>query len=428
MFDSSRSLIIHINKDDFFLAGIVYLLMFFSNDTYIFGTNHVEAFVAFPRFLMIIICLICTALLIANERINIPIKKMIPWLLMLISFVIVANFNNDNFSRATIKVLCMTSAFLLCLIIPFKKYCKAFVQAMTFIGICSISLTILTYVSPSLVRQLPSVVNTANVRLYTIIVSGIDERSVGGIAAKCGGIFWEGGVYQMYLNLAICYVLFFWEEGKIRNRTLAVLGLALALTFSTTGYIACLWVLAVYSMLEKNDIRKPSKTVMIFPLLLLGIFGLYIVIMYTALGDVVFSKLFDTTHGSTMVREASVIINWELMKEKPLTGWGMEVIPDEFERRSYLSPLIYGWTRQNTNTLLYQFAAHGAVWGALFTIGTYNYCKLFSKKKTVVLGIFIMILMLYIGENLMTSMLPYILIFYGFDYKEERKRMIDPIS
>ncbi len=93
----------------------------------------------------------------------------------------------------------------------------------------------------------------------------------------------------------------------------------------------------------------------------------------------------------------------------------MENIQDEFLKLTMASQIILGFTRQNTNTLLYQYAAHGIPYGILFTLGTYKFANLLSRgEKLIKLSVFIMIVMLYIGENLQYSELPYIIIFYGY--------------
>ena len=54
-----------------------------------------------------------------------------------------------------------------------------------------------------------------------------------------------------------------------------------------------------------------------------------------------------------------------------------------------------------------------------------NGSKISANAEIILTGlsvhgtIFVMILMLYIGENLMTSILPYIIIFYGVDKTKE---------
>ena len=302
---------------------------------------------------------------------------------------------------------------LICMSYPLKDYAQAFLKCMTFFSAAAIFLTMIAYISPSIVKALPSMINTAGVRFYSIGFAGLDERSLNTWNIRTGGIFWEPGVFQMYLNMAILLEL---TLGNAKNKIRTVIYIiALFLTFSTTGFLAFGWMIATYALFGRDNSRSAVKNIVIFIALIIGAIAVYFVVFYTKLGTAVFGKLFDMKDGSTMVRLASVLINLEIIRDHPFAGIGMEIMEDEFIRRSYRSSLIYGWTHQNTNTLLYQFSAHGCFFGIPFTFGTYRFGGRLSNKVFMKLSVFIMFLMLYIGENLMTSIFPYILIFYGVD-------------
>jgi len=107
----------------------------------------------------------------------------------------------------------------------------------------------------------------------------------------------------------------------------------------------------------------------------------------------------------------------------PWHGCGIDNIKSEFLRLTLASDYILGFTEQNTNTLLFQFAAHGIPYGMVFAIGTFKFGNCFNKgKKILTLAIFIMFVLMYIGENLQYSSLPYIVVFYGYGWKEELQR------
>lgn len=281
----------------------------------------------------------------------------------------------------------------------------------------------MAYIKPSIVTFLPCIVNTAGIKFYSIGLAGLDERSIGSLTVRTGGIFWEPGVFQMYLNLAILFEIFLYYGNN--KKRLCIYTIALILTFSTTGYLAFMWIITTFILFgHKNNIIK-IKNLLIFIGFPIVAFFTCLIMIYTNIGQTVFGKLFNIKDGSTMVRLASVLINLDIMKEHPFAGIGMASMADEFERRSYLSSIIWGWTRQNTNTLLYQFAAHGLFFGIPFTIGTYQLGGKLTTKLFMKLSIFIMFLMLYIGENLMTSIFPYILVFYGIDHLSKSYKDID---
>ena len=391
----------------------LFILMFVSNDTYLFGTNSNEFMVALPRYLMLGYCIVNFIFAITRKD-YVQHRHIIElYLIMLFVFVIVSYFHHEHFNRALIKVLCMTTAMFVCVQYKMEDYAETFLKCMTLFSVSAILLTLLAYVSPFIVTSLPSIINTVGVRFYSIGLAGLDERSLGTLTVRAGGIFWEPGVFQMYINLAVLFELML-HKGKNKKR-LIIYTIALIITFSTTGYLAFMWLIVTYVFFGRDDSRSVSKNVCVFIALILAAFLVYFIMVYTVVGQVVFGKLFDLKNGSTFVRQASVLINLEIVRDHPFMGIGMELMEDEFERRSYLSTAIYGWTRQNTNTLLYQFAAHGIFFGLPFTLGTYKFGEKLSNKFFMKLSIFVMLLMLYIGENLMTSIFPYILVFYGID-------------
>lgn len=402
------------------LAVCIYLLMFFSNDTYIFGTNSINFFNTLPRYIMLGLCLLF-ALKLSNHNVLLKFKSnLLLYLFLSIPFIISCIIHSESTTRIAVKLICITCAMLMTSNVPFYDYSEAFRKAMVFVSICSIIITIIAYLSPSLIRILPVMTNSAGMKIYTCLFAGIDERMLGQAAIRTNGIFWEPGVFQMYLNLAILFELYC-EKAKNTKRIIVYI-LALVLTFSTTGYICLFWIVTSYLLFYVDSGTRKSIVNFLLLLLLLIIAGvLFILFEDSITTGVVFGKLFDPTHGSTNVRLASVITNIEIFVDNPIWGIGMEAIPQEFIYRTLASKLIYGYTSQNTNTLLYQFAAHGILFGSAFTIGTYRFGKKLSDSKIVIFIIFIAIVLLYIGENLMVSMLPYIIIFYGCTNKEKMR-------
>ncbi len=148
-------------------------------------------------------------------------------------------------------------------------------------------------------------------------------------------------------------------------------------------------MIITYSLFGKNDRRLTLRNMAIYILLILGVVSLYYIVLYTSLGEVVFGKLFDVKDGSTFVRFASVLINLEIIQDHPLAGIGMDIMEDEFWTRTGLSPDILWATKQNTNTLLYQFAAHGCFFGSLFTRGTYKFGEKLSSNLFMRMSIFL---------------------------------------
>ena len=178
-------------------------------------------------------------------------------------------------------------------------------------------------------------------------------------------MFWEPEVFQMYLNIAILYELFVLN---CNIKRLFILIFAMILTFSTTGYIVFAWIILTYYLFFKTGNYSKNRLAWNYLILFIFVISSFLFLNFSSIASNVFGKLTDKTNGSTFVRQASVFINLEIARDNPLTGIGMDIMEDEFERRSFASTLVYGWTRQNTNTLLYQYSAHGIPFGLVFTM------------------------------------------------------------
>ena len=259
-------------------------------------------------------------------------------------------------------------------------------------------------------------INTADTEIITVGFAGLQKTDLDKLLIRSFGIFWEPGVFQMYLNLAIAYELFC--KKKIRWKSVILLTVAVFMTFSTTGFIVLAWLFAVYFLFGKKEQVTVKSAVAVVGLLALVI-GSFWLIDYSYIGDTVLGKLANEDSGSTLARSASVFVNLEIFFDHPIFGVGMDGIGEEFIQRSYL---MYGRaTVHNTNTLLYPFAAHGIFYGGLYLAGTCLFVKHLSTKRLVQFALIVFLVLMYIGENLRYSMLPLILIFYGFAYAPSPK-------
>ena len=200
---------------------------------------------------------------------------------------------------------------------------------------------------------------------------------------------------------------------KNKKKYIAVYIIALFFTFSTTGYIALMWIGVSYMLFNNEHKRRLGLNVLYFFIVLIIVLLLYLA-RSTELFDFVFGKI-DRTNGSYIARLAGFVINYEIAIDYPLFGIGsdMRLISDEFINRSLQSEIVLGWTRHNTNTLMYQFAAYGIPFGLIFAINTFGFGKKMVKGVLGCISVFVTIVLLYTGENLYTSILPYIIVFYG---------------
>jgi len=370
-----------------------------------------------PRILLGVFIAIQLLFFLSVRRKIINQKTMFIALFMAITMVVISYIHSDPLKLAIIKCLCIFSAFLLTQHYSFEEYAEAFTRVMVFFAIMALLLEVIAYSMPGIADSLPRMINTANVEIMTIGFAGFRVIDLGAIFIRSFGIFWEPGVFQIYLNIAIIYELFIRKATRWKNIVLLIAGVII--TFSTTGYIALLWILLSYFLFEKKE-KVTKKNIAAMAFLLLLIIAVFFISDYSMLYDAVFGKMTNEESGSVIARSASVFVNLSIFWEHPLVGVGMDAINQEMVLRSMV--MYSKSTTHNTNTLLYPLAAHGILYGGLFILGTCYFPKNLSSKKIARVAILVALIMLYIGENLRYSILPYILIFYGFNCVVQKRR------
>ena len=400
------------NRTSAYLPVLVYFLMYFSNDTYLFGSNRSELMQAIPRYLLLVFCIVEFLLII--PKFSRVWKIFVPFFAMAICIIISTLIvNNDSFSRVVIKLICMFAGLLLVCRFKFRLFAESFNKAVYFISVSALIFELFLYVFPSLFYILPHIVNTAGHYYSTCLFAGINMNTAGSFFIRSSGIFWEPGAFQVFINLALFFELFVFE--KVNKNRLTIYFISLLFTFSTTGYIACFWLLLGYVLFERKRISKRNKflSIIVISIFLL----LFIIFPDTPLGKIVFGKLTDLSTGTTMVRFAGIIVNLLILKDNILFGIGMDRMTDVFLSTSLIPSVrsfLGGFTHQNTNTLLYQYSAFGIFYGVLFTKGWYHFGKNISNSFWLRLYIFSFLFILFISENFMVSIWPYVLVFYGY--------------
>ena len=401
-------------------AIIILIIMFISEDTYIFGTNSNASFVSASRYLPIGIVIFLLFKIRFKFNISANKRKIKAYIVMVISFGIICFVNHDNINRISLKFLWITISFLLCIMLSFNDFAESYIKAICFVSVSAIVFTGLAYISPSIIRRFPAIINTSNAKIYTCGFAGLFDGVLDRSAIRTQGIFWEPGVFQMYINLAIALELLY--KRRINKKHLYTLIIALLLTFSTTGYIAFAWLVTVYFFViksrHKEDISKR------FIIIILFFIAAIILFQFSSIGDMIFGKIYDRTndnYGSTTVRLAGILVSLKIALSNPIHGIGMSMMKDEFLDVSILlRDILGGWTDDNTNTILYQFAAYGIPYGLFFTIGTFKFGNYFANgRKIITITILIMMFILYVGENLQYSFFPYIIVLYGYGWRRD---------
>jgi len=138
------------------------------------------------------------------------------------------------------------------------------------------------------------------------------------------GMFWEPGAFQIFINIALLFLL----DKKSLNRNNIIQGAILLLTLittkSTTGYIifTIIFLNYVYNLIVKfnlikiKGINSKNKSIVV-------VFIIAVVISIGLLNSDVITKKFNADSPSFSIRQNDIFGTIDIIKERPLLGYGI---------------------------------------------------------------------------------------------------------
>lgn len=398
------------------LLIMVIIAIVVSDDTLLFGTNLDNRFIS-AKYIIIIATFCLLFIRVFAERIKINANVFLIAITMMSLLIISCVLNNDFRLGYFYRCILVMSGLLFTTVISFDDFTLHYDKVMKSLAIASL-IGFALFRSFAIVLDLfPTVLNSAHMEFYNLFFTVIPKYS-GGFARNYG-IFREPGVFQMFLIIGLMFQMFALKRPRTKVQIVYII--ALVTTFSTTGYIALIFVAILY-FTKKNDSHgeKTSKVIIIVCLLLILIYLLFFTgFIYKEGYGSVFGKLTDSTNASLSARLASVVVNLKLFFNSPVWGVGVTHVDTSF---APLAQSILGvYTIHNTNTVFWQLAAYGAIFTFLWLCGIYKLCRRLSVKKIDTMVIFIIFMILFFGENLSYSLITSVLLFYGLNGSNTKK-------
>jgi hypothetical protein len=389
-----------------------------SDDTLLFGTNLDNRFLD-AKYIIInsIFCLLLIRAFV--KRIHISVNAFLIALTMILLVIISCALNNDFRLGYIYRCVLIMTGLLFTTMISFHDFARYYDKVMRVLAIASL-IGFALFISFNTVLDLfPLILNFSHMEFYNLFLTVVPKYS-GGFARNFG-IFREPGVFQMFLIIGILFQMFVLKKPDTKVQILYIV--ALITTFSTTGYIALIFIGALY-LIKRNNFKeeKKSKTIIIICLVLIFTYlSLFTDFIYKEEYGSVFGKLTNSNSSTVGARVASVVVNLKLFLNSPIWGLGVTNVDTQF---APLAQSILGvYTIHNTNTVFWQLAAYGAIFTLLWMYGIYKLCRRIGINRLDILFIFIIFNILFVGENLAYSLITNVLIFYGFSTTKVSKSL-----
>ena len=197
------------------------------------------------------------------------------------------------------------------------------------------------------------------------------SENLGGLFSRSQGIFWEPGVFQVYLNIFLFISLFL--SKKLNIFLVTIILISVLLTLSTTGIVVSFLLISYHSLISiKFKLKNLLYTILCLPLII-GLFNLT--------NNQVEEKISGEKSGSFLARSYDTVTGFNLAITNPW-GIGFSTIKYQEIARKDLFNLTPGLEtdRGNTNSIATLFYSTGILWGFIILYFMYKQ-SLFMKHK-----------------------------------------------
>ena len=380
---------------------LMVLFLIFGTDTFLFNTNINVTWEYISKGM--ICCGVCWFILKYRKQ----TEKKVLELFFICGLLMISMIVSRDFTGGYIfKIILLAFGFYFTREIPFDEFRKYYIYWMKVIAINSLVGLVLCkfIVNSSLFPIMSNGIREVKMFGLTNITVRNDWTAAGTMLYRNYGPFWEPGVYQIYLILALAFSMFSKEKVNIFDAILFTC--AIVSTFSTTGYIVMVLIYIAFFMQKKGTRYK-------LIVCLGGIVFLVAFFNMPHLVDFVFSKLSGkgSSAASFNARWYSIWINLYIAISKPFGVGpnGLETNVQNFLKTNNIDVFF-----TNVNMITQQFAIFGILFGGYYVLKLCGSVNKIVKSNIGVKAIlyFILIIELF-SEPLIYSLLFNTILFYS---------------
>jgi hypothetical protein len=281
--------------------------------------------------------------------INIKVEKFLFLLFVIMFLILHALLKSSNSYLSTYfgLILRFVIAFFISNSIDFEGFIKKYINVIIIIVTISLVFFFIGIIYPSFIMKLPISYNDAGTGYrcaYIYFYQGIFSWNY-----RNNGIFWEGGAFQIFINMALLFRLFYLKQsfGKYIIGTI-ILILGVLTTVSSIGIFVLAMMLFLLLQNQKPLFRYFSYFVSLVVIIASGFVERYIINKFSGTG----------TSGSE--RLAGIFADLNIFINHFLIGAGFDYIDKHFDEIAYSYGAIIP---SSTNS----FSGSLALYGVIFT-------------------------------------------------------------
>ncbi len=396
---------------------LVFLLLYVSNDTLLFGTNESKIFslIQYSILICLFLWVLVDPILRKSSRIMTQSMSMVVFLLCCL-IIMTMLLNTDTSIKYFYQIFVILFSGLIVLRIGQREFINSFNKVMSIFAVSSTIMFAIAKIAYPLVQLLPSIKNESGYTYYFYGLGFVDGNSQN-LLMRNYGIFREPGVFTIFLLMAIVFELFFTKSANIKR--VAAYIIATVATFSTMGFIVVPLILATY-IIRTIIQRKTRKGVKILLAFLFILFFIIFLIGITGNFEKIFLPVFNKIGVENASRDSriySILVNLDIMKESPILGKGWTFVEKNFERYGYK---YSGLGVHNTNTFMKILSVYGILYCFLLIKQTYLFIR---KQNNIIISLMLLVVFLLIlsNEDMIVNSVVYIFAFYGFKIRRKIK-------
>lgn len=313
-----------------------------------------------------------------------------------------AIYNNESIVRCFKLMFAYAIALLYVQRNTLSRFVNHYINIMFYLSLFSIICYSLYNIFPILNSVNPVINNAGHSysNLYLFCNTLCHNRN--------NGMFWEPGAFQAFINLALLFEVL---KKQFKTTKIIVFVVAILTTFSTTGYIALFFSLAVIAY--KNKFKHICFFMIAALLVLLSIILLKPGFVSDWLSPI-FNKIIYLNTESNNITSASV--RYYAMRnafiecvKHPFWGVGVEGLKCK----------LYDYTLgMNTCTFANWYGVYGVLYGLVMTYGYCLYVKKLVNDRNLMLWVSIIISISIISEDFSDNAFFLLIALYGYKKDE----------
>ena len=208
-------------------------------------------------------------------------------------------------------------------------------------------------------------------RSYSGVYYSLSAINIGGTwILRNNSIFWEPGLYQIFLNFAL-YAYLFLDISKKRKH-LTIILLSILSTFSATGIILATMLVVYYIIQKQSNTKKNIPLKLIISIILL--------VAVTSVSGIILSEKSQSSVQSFQSRTSDIELGLMAFIQKPIIGHGY-FNEDVFFSLQTRSNVYWHHERGNSNGLINLAYMQGLI-GLIIYFFPLVYSKSFYRKRS----------------------------------------------